>query len=151
MAINYFRRREDAEKTACEAAAFGVKTAVIKAHMGDEAEVQRLVKEAAEQLGGIDIFIGNAASGVLRPVTEIDAKAWDWTININARSILLGARAAIPHMLQKGWGRIITITSIGSRRPSPFSCHSRFANDTVVGLNVRFVRMPAPAGVCGRS
>src|SRR5690606_27127690 len=97
----------------------GVRTAVIKANVGKEQEVQRLVEQAAELLGGLDIFIGNAASGVIRPVTEIDARAWDWTLNINARSILLGAQAAIPHMLQRGWGRIISITSIGSRRVFP--------------------------------
>ncbi len=119
VAINYLRRREEAEETAAEAAAYGVRTAVIKANVGKEGEVQRLVEEAARRLGGVDIFVGNAASGVLRPVTEIDARAWDWTLNINARSILLGARAAIPHMISKGWGRIITITSIGSRRVFP--------------------------------
>jgi enoyl-[acyl-carrier protein] reductase III len=119
VAINFFRKREDAEQTAEEVAAYGVRTAVIKAHLGNEEDVQRLVNEAADQLGGIDIFVGNAASGVLRPITEIDARAWDWTLNINARSILLGARAAIPHMLRNGWGRIITITSIGSRRVFP--------------------------------
>lgn len=119
VAINYLRRREDAEQTAKEAAAYGVRTAVIKANVGKEDDVKRLVDEAAALFGGLDIFIGNAASGVLRPVTEIDAKAWDWTLNINARSILLGARAAIPHMLSQGWGRIITITSIGSRRVFP--------------------------------
>ena len=119
VAVNYLRRREEAEKTAAEAAAFGVRTAVIKANVGKEDEVQRLVDEAARLLGGLDIFIGNAASGVLRPVTEIDARAWDWTLNINARSILLGARASIPHMVRQGWGRIITITSIGSRRVFP--------------------------------
>jgi enoyl-[acyl-carrier protein] reductase III len=119
VAINYLRRREEAEKTAADAAAFGVRTTVIRANVGKEDEVQWLVDEAARLLGGIDIFIGNAASGVLRPVTEIDARAWDWTLNINARSILLGARASIPHMVRKGWGRIITITSIGSRRVFP--------------------------------
>lgn len=119
VAINFVRRREDAERTAAEAAAFGVKTAVIKANIGKEEEVKRLVDEAAALLGGLDIFIGNAASGVLKPVTEIDVRAWDWTLNINARSILIGTQAAIPYMLQKGWGRIITITSIGSRRVFP--------------------------------
>jgi enoyl-[acyl-carrier protein] reductase III len=119
VAINYLRRREDAEETAAAAASFGVRTAVIKANVGKENEVQQLVEQAAELLGGLDIFIGNAASGVIRPVTEIDARAWDWTLNINARSILLGAQAAIPHMLQRGWGRIINITSIGSRRVFP--------------------------------
>jgi enoyl-[acyl-carrier protein] reductase III len=119
VAINFLRNRSEAEKTAAEAAQYGVNAAVIKANVGKEDDVQRLVTEAVNILGGVDIFIGNAASGVLRPMMEIDAKAWDWTLNINARSILLGAKAAIPHMLRRGWGRIITITSIGSRRVFP--------------------------------
>jgi len=119
VAINFVRNRADAEQTAAEAAAFGVKTAVIKANIGKEEEIIRLVHEAAALLGGLDIFVGNAASGVLKPVTQIDVKAWDWTLNINARSILIGAQTAIPYMVREGWGRIITITSIGSRRVFP--------------------------------
>jgi enoyl-[acyl-carrier protein] reductase III len=56
---------------------------------------------------------------VIKPISEIDAKAWDWTLNINARSILFGSQAAVPYMRRGGWGRIITITSIGSRRVFP--------------------------------
>lgn len=63
--------------------------------------------------------MGNAASGILKPVTEVDSKAWDRTVNINARSILLCAQAAVPYMKEKGWGRILTVTSIGSRRVFP--------------------------------
>jgi enoyl-[acyl-carrier protein] reductase III len=119
IAVNFFRRREDAEQTAHEIEALGVKAAVIKANVAKEEEIRSLVDTAAAQLGGVDIFVGNAASGVLKPIGEIDAKAWDWTLNINARSILFGAQAAVPYMRQRGWGRIITITSIGSRRVFP--------------------------------
>lgn len=119
VAVNYFRHREDAEQTAAEVEALGVKAAIIKANVAKEDEIRGLVDETARQLGGVDIFVGNAASGVLKPITEIDAKAWDWTLNINARSILFGAQAAVPHMRRQGWGRIITITSIGSRRVFP--------------------------------
>lgn len=119
VAVNFFRRRDEAEQTAAEIAALGVKAAVIKANVAKEAEVRGLVDEAAAQLGGVDIFVGNAASGVIKSLKEIDAKAWDWTLNINARSILFGAQAAAPYMRQKGWGRIITVTSIGSRRVFP--------------------------------
>ena len=56
---------------------------------------------------------------MLKPLSEIDAKAWDWTLNINARSILFGAQAAVPYMRRGGWGRILTVTSIGSRRVFP--------------------------------
>jgi enoyl-[acyl-carrier protein] reductase III len=119
IAVNYVRKREEAEQTAAEIRALGVRAAVIKANVGKEEEVRQLVDDAAAQLGGVDIFVGNAASGVLKPLSEIDAKAWDWTLNINARSILFGAQAAVPYMRQRGWGRILTVTSIGSRRVFP--------------------------------
>ena len=117
--MNYVRKREEAEQTAGEISALGVRAAVIKANVGKEEEVRQLVDEAAAELGSVDIFVGNAASGVLKPLSEIDAKAWDWTLNINARSILFGAQAAVPYMRQRGWGRILTVTSIGSRRVFP--------------------------------
>jgi enoyl-[acyl-carrier protein] reductase III len=119
IAVNYVRKREEAEQTAAEIGALGVRAAVIKANVGKEEEVRQLVDDAAAQLGGVDIFVGNAASGVLKPLSAIDAKAWDWTLNINARSILFGAQAAVPYMRQRGWGRILTVTSIGSRRVFP--------------------------------
>jgi enoyl-[acyl-carrier protein] reductase III len=119
IAVNYVRKRDEAEQTAADITALGVRAAVIKANVGKEEEVRQLVDEAAAQLGGVDIFVGNAASGVLKPLSEIDAKAWDWTLNINARSILFGAQAAVPYMRQRGWGRILTVTSIGSRRVFP--------------------------------
>ena len=119
VAVNFFRHREDAEETAAAVQALGVKAAVIKANVAKEEEIRGLVEQAAGELGGVDIFVGNAASGVLKPLGEIDAKAWDWTLNINARSILFGAQAAVPYMRRGGWGRILTITSIGSRRVFP--------------------------------
>jgi enoyl-[acyl-carrier protein] reductase III len=67
----------------------------------------------------VDIFVGNAASGVLRPVTEQQPKGWEWTMGINARSILFGVQAAASHMKAQGWGRVIGISSIGSRRVLP--------------------------------
>lgn len=119
VAINYVRKRDEAEQTAADIRALGVQATVIKANVGKEDEVRQLVDEAAQQLGGVDIFVGNAASGVIKPLGDIDAKAWDWTLNINARSILFGAQTAVPYMRQRGWGRIITVTSIGSRRVFP--------------------------------
>ena len=119
IGVNFFRRRAEAEETARQVEAFGGQATVIKAHVGDEEQIKQLVDETATRFGTVDIFIGNAASGVQKPVMEIDAKAWDWTLNINARSILFGAQAAAKYMKQNGWGRILTISSIGSRRVLP--------------------------------
>lgn len=119
VAINYFRHKAEAERTAAEVEAAGGQALVVKAHVGEIEGVRRLVHSAAEAWGGVDIFIGNAASGVLKPVLEQEQKGWEWTVNINARSILFGAQAAAQHMMQRGWGRIIGITSFGSRRVLP--------------------------------
>ena len=73
-------------------------------------------KQPPSSFGGVDIFVGNAASGVLKPVLEITPKHWAWSLDVNARSILIGAQAAAPYMQAKGWGRILSVTSIGSRR-----------------------------------
>lgn len=119
VAINYFRHREEAEETAAAAERLGVRAVVIKAHVGRDEEMETLIVQSIAAFGGVDIFVGNAASGVLKPITEIDLKAWEWTVNINARSILVGVQAALPSMRARGWGRILTVSSIGSRRVFP--------------------------------
>jgi enoyl-[acyl-carrier protein] reductase III len=119
VAVNYFRHEERAQQTAAEAEAAGGRAVVVKANVGEIEGVQGLVRSAVEAFGGVDIFVGNAASGVLKPAAEQQLKGWDWTLNLNARSILFGAQAAIPVMRDRGWGRIIGITSLGSRRVLP--------------------------------
>jgi enoyl-[acyl-carrier protein] reductase III len=119
IAVNFFRNRSEAEKTAVDIRLLGVEALVVKANIGNEEQMRRLVQETAAHFGAVDIFVGNAASGVLQPALQIESKAWDWTLNINARSILVGAQEAAPYMQRSGWGRILTITSIGSRRVFP--------------------------------
>jgi len=116
VAVNYVRRWEAAEETAAAIEALGSRAVVIKANMADEAGAQRLVDRATDAFGGVDIFVGNAASGVLKPVLEITPKHWAWSLDVNARSILIGAQAAAPYMQAQGWGRVLSVTSIGSRR-----------------------------------
>ena len=119
VAIHYARKRAEAEQTAADAAAFGVQVALVRANLRQEGAAPCMVQAASAQLGGVDILIGNAASGVLKPVVELESKDWEWTVNVNARSILAAAQAAAPWMRRQGWGRIVTITSPGSRRVFP--------------------------------
>jgi enoyl-[acyl-carrier protein] reductase III len=119
VAVNYFRHRERAEQTAADIEAAGGRAIVVRAHVGEAEGAQRLVHAAAEAFGGADIFVGNAASGVLKPVLQQELKGWDWTLNVNARSILFGAQAAAQYMMKDGWGRIIGISSFGARRVLP--------------------------------
>lgn len=119
VAVNFFRNRAPAETTAAAIEAAGGKAIVVRAHVGRPGQVEQLVAETVAAFGGVDIFIANAASGVPRPLLEQEDREWDWTVDINARSLFHGVKAAAPHMIARGWGRVIGITSMGSRRVMP--------------------------------
>ncbi len=119
VAVHFARRRQEAEETVQAVMARGVQSAAFRANLAREDAARQLVAEVVEHFGGVDIFVANAASGTLRPALELEAKAWDWTFNINVRSVLAAVQSAVPAMRQRGWGRIITVTSAGSRRVIP--------------------------------
>jgi enoyl-[acyl-carrier protein] reductase III len=147
VAINYVRKRADAEETAAAVETMGARACVLKANVGDEAQMARLAAEAGEALGPVDIFVANAATGVLRPVEQLESRAWDWTLNTNARSILVGAQALLPHMRAQGWGRIIAISSIGGRRVYPHYTAVGISKAAIEAL-VRYLAVEcAPHGI----
>jgi enoyl-[acyl-carrier protein] reductase III len=119
VVVNFFRNRAPAEATVQEIEALGRRAFLVKADMGNLDELNVLFDEIGQTFGGLDIFIHNAASGYNRPVVEQKPKGWDWTMNINARSLLFAAQRAIPLMEKKGGGRIVSISSPGSNRVLP--------------------------------
>jgi enoyl-[acyl-carrier protein] reductase III len=145
--IDFFRHRETAEQTAKDIQALGVKAEVIRANVGDPAKVDEIFDMIGNKFGRLDILINNAASGVGRPVMDIDVKAWEWTMDINARALLLCAQRAAKLMEGRG-GKMVSISSLGSRFVLP--------NYTVVGVSkaalealTRYLAIElAPRGIC---
>lgn len=119
VVINFFRNRAPAEETAREVEALGRRALLVKADIGDLDDLNRLFGETEKTFGGLDFYIHNAASGYNRPAMEQKVKGWDWTMNINARSLLFGAQKAVPLMEKRGGGAIVSITSAGSTRVLP--------------------------------
>ena len=112
MIINYLKNHEAAKTTVEELKLQGIKTTRIKAHVGEEAAIDSLVSKIEKQFGQLDILVNNAASGVMRPTTELSVKHWDWTMNINARGPWM-LSVAVSRLMPDG-GRIINISSPGS-------------------------------------
>jgi enoyl-[acyl-carrier protein] reductase III len=119
VAVNFFRNRLPAEATAAGIEKLGRRAPLIKADVGDLDDLARLFDEVEKAFGGLDIFIHNAASGYNRPVLEQKPRGWDWTMNINARSLLFAAQRLVPLMEKRGGGSIVSITSPGSTRVLP--------------------------------
>lgn len=117
--VNFFRNRAPAEETACEIEKLGRRALVVKADVGEVEGIGKLFDEVEREFGGLDIFVHNAASGYNRPAMEQKPKGWDWTMNINARSLLFAAQRCVPLMEKRGGGSIVSITSAGSSRVLP--------------------------------
>ena len=115
--VNFFRKKSTAEFTAQEIHNKGVSAHLIKANVGEPEEIDRMFNEIEAKFGRLDILINNAASGVARAALDLDIRGWDWTMNINARAFLLCAQRAA--MLMTGGGKMVSISSLGSRMVLP--------------------------------
>lgn len=147
VAIHYARKRQEAAATAAEAAALGVHAVTVRANLARAENARDMVAEAAAALGGLDILIANAASGVIKPVMEAEAKDWAWTLGVNAESVLVAAQAAVPWMQEQGWGRIIAISSPGSGRVFPQYSMVGVSKAALEAL-IRYLAVElAPAGI----
>ncbi len=81
-------------------------------------DVAAAVRQAEELFGGLDILIGNA--GMIDPIAHLadtDPEAWGRVIDVNLKGIYYGMRAAIPGMIARGGGTIITISSGAASNP----------------------------------
>jgi enoyl-[acyl-carrier protein] reductase III len=119
VVVNFFRNRKPAEETAAEIRAMGRRSIAIKADIGDLDGIGALFDQVEAKFGGLDYLVCNAASGYNRPVMEQKPKGWEWTMNINARSLLFAAQRAAPLMARRGGGAIVSISSPGAHRVLP--------------------------------
>jgi enoyl-[acyl-carrier protein] reductase III len=115
--VNFFVNREAAEKTARDVELRGGAAHLLQADLKEPAEIKRLVAEVERHAGRLDVLVSNAASGVLRDGLELSPKQWDWVMATNARALLILAQEA-SRIMTTG-GRIIALSSLGSRRVIP--------------------------------
>jgi NAD(P)-dependent dehydrogenase (short-subunit alcohol dehydrogenase family) len=96
---------------------------VVQADLTDPGEVRRMVDEAAGQLGGLDVLVNNAGIYTLHPITDVSYEGWQeaWrdTLGVNLTGAANTTWCAVRHMIPRGGGRIINVTSRGAYRGEP--------------------------------
>ncbi|PRO65480.1 enoyl-[acyl-carrier-protein] reductase FabL [Alkalicoccus urumqiensis] len=125
IVINYARSRTKAEETAEEIRELGVDAMTVRANVSKQEKVQDMFAEIDEKAGRLDVLVNNAASGVLRPVMEVEESHWDWTMNTNAKAALFCAQEAAKRMTDGG--AVVSLSSLGAGRYLP--------NYTTVGVS----------------
>lgn len=116
IVINYARSKTAALEVAREIEAMGRKTLVVRANVGDVDKIKAMFEQIEQEFGRLDVFVSNAASGVQRPLMELEESHWDWTLNINSKALLFCGQEAAKLMERNGGGRMVSISSLGSIR-----------------------------------
>jgi 3-oxoacyl-[acyl-carrier protein] reductase len=138
------------------AAALPLGAAVAAADVTDSRQVDALVKAAIDAHGRVDILVNNAGgSGTVNanPIESISDEVWDQVVALNLKSAFLCCRAVIPHMTERGYGRIVNISSgiaRGNGRPTgtagavlPYAS----AKAGVLGLTYTLAKMVATSNI----
>ncbi|MBI2738113.1 MAG: SDR family oxidoreductase [Rhodospirillales bacterium] len=102
------------EKVAGEAARFGVETLVIMGDVGRPEDCKRIADEAIAKFGAIDALLNNAALRPNKPFLETTEAEWRRVISVDLDAAVWLARACLPGMVQKGWGRIVNFAGMNA-------------------------------------
>ncbi len=114
------RKQEGLDAVAAAIAANGGQALAVAAHTGEQAAVERLVAQAVDAFGGVDILVNNAATNPhFGPILSADESLWDKTLDVNVKGYFRMAKACTPHMAQRGGGKIINLASVAGLAPQP--------------------------------
>ncbi|WP_419935725.1 SDR family oxidoreductase [Candidatus Palauibacter sp.] len=89
----------------------------IPVDLSEPAQVAALAEAALDRFGRVDILVNNAGGPPAGPFEAHDAAAWQAAVRLNLESALQLTRAVLPGMKERGWGRILNITSIAVKEP----------------------------------
>lgn len=113
------RRMEELEKTAADLALDTAQTLLHAADLTETAAVEQVVQAGYARFGALDVVAhvtGGFSGGV--PVAELDPSKWDFMLNLNQRAAFLVARAVLPGMLERGYGKLVFVSSRSGSQPT---------------------------------
>ncbi|RRJ99098.1 SDR family oxidoreductase [Opitutaceae bacterium TAV3] len=150
VAIHFTGNAGQAHDIAERAAAFGVRTGTVQADLGADDGARRAYDGALAALDadGIDILVLNASVQIPRPDwLTLPRDEFEQQINVNLRSSLELCQLAAPGMIERRWGRILTIGSVQESRPHPHMVVYAATKCAQTSLAFNLARQLAPHGI----
>jgi 3-oxoacyl-[acyl-carrier protein] reductase len=113
LALHFNSHETEMRALAEEISRAGGKPQLVRGDLSKRGEAKRVVNDAAQALGGLDVLINNAGGiGERRPLIEIDDQLFDFVYDLNVRAVLAASTAAVAQFEKRGGGNIINVGSI---------------------------------------
>src|SRR3954462_13851741 len=138
---------EAADECAAAGQEAGGRAESLVADVTDAESAERIIGEADERLGQVDVLVNNAGTARRRDFDEVPDEDWyaAWELNVMAPMRLM--RAAAPGMGDRGWGRIVNVSSSSGKRPSASTPEYSVAKAAELSLSRLFADRYASEGV----
>jgi 2-hydroxycyclohexanecarboxyl-CoA dehydrogenase len=137
----------DGSETAAALTANGVTAVFVPLDVTDSQSVSSAVQDAAAQIGSVDIVVNNAGWDELKPFVDTDEAFWGRVVDINYLGQLRVIHAALPGMLERGYGRVVNIGSDAARVGSSLEAVYSGAKGAVVSFTKTLAREVARSGI----
>ena len=123
------------KKTADEVSKTGGEAIFVRCDVTSNSQVRDMVNTVIDKFGKIDILVNNAgALGTRWSLEEVTEEDWDKILDLNLKSVFLCCKAAVPHMKEQKYGRIVNISSMGAISPPRSVVHYHAAKAGVISL-----------------
>jgi 3-oxoacyl-[acyl-carrier protein] reductase len=147
VAVGCGRNRDSAERIAEQVRSLGRRAVVVAGDMADPDVPPRVIAETADRLGPVDVLVANAGIGTRVELADVDVAAWDHVLAVNLRAPFQLAQAAVPHMREQGWGRIIFLSSVAAFLGGILSPQYTASKAGLIGLTHSLAATLAPHGI----
>jgi 2-hydroxycyclohexanecarboxyl-CoA dehydrogenase len=138
---------EAAVKTAAGLAESGARAVGVEVDVADKQSVDSALERVRREFGPVSIMVTSAGIAPYESCLDISLESWHRVIDVDLTGTFLCAQGAIPDMIDKGWGRIVTVSSAAGQWGTARMAHYSAAKGGVIALTKALARELAPCGI----
>jgi 3-oxoacyl-[acyl-carrier protein] reductase len=140
---------EKAREVAAQIVKMGKQAMAVKMDVANTDDVENGIASVEKTLGPVDVLVNNAAAGIVRAVTITKTRIEDWThdLNVNLTGPFNTIKRCLPGMMERGWGRIVNISSIAGTMGGAGQCSYASTKAGLIGLTKTVALEAARKGV----
>lgn len=147
VGVNYCRSREKAEALAEELRAMGAQVGLYQADVADRAQVDRMTEAFLKEFGQMDVLVCNAGIARQELFSDVTESNWREMLGVNLDGVFHCCQAALPDMIRRKAGRIITLSSMWGQVGASCEVAYSAAKAGVIGLTRALAKEVGPSGV----
>lgn len=145
--INYLHAQEAAEQAKKEVESRGVTCKLYQADVSNKSECEAMVRDILDTNGGVDILVNNAGINRDRSFLKMTREMWDEVLGVNLNGPFNITHGLLPHMIEKSWGRIINISSMGGQTGNFGQANYSVTKGGLIAFTMTLAREVARKGV----